>query len=567
MESNRPDLETKVAEGPTSELPLGTSLERRFLLTEVLGRGGMGVVYKALDKIAEDLRARQPYVALKVLIPELATDERFKRLLFDEVEKARSLAHPNIISVREYFEDGTNVFLTMEYLEGKTLDQVLEQYPQGMSFSQGWRIVEAMGEALAFAHKNGIVHSDIKPSNVFVTDEDSSHSSKVKVVDFGISKRASLAVRGVDVIPTAVTTILGGMRAYTPMYASPEQLDGGDPVFTDDVYALACTIYQIFTGHHPFKNVPANTAKLAGMKASKPDSLGRRQWRTLAKGLSFSAQERIQTVEALIQGLRPGGGDDHSNVPRFAIGGGLVAAAALGWYIYGDGHFGRLGGGAPTPPPVVECDPAEPYCSPIDEPTASVAPTAAPILSATATSEPSPKPTPLATQAPAPSVAPTPRPTPIATPSISRPGAPTFSRLDDDAIFRLGRLRAVSERGDLAIGVDEYRFRIGESFKMRFASAEFLYVYILVIDPNNRIDQIYPNEFQPDSPVAPERSYEVPAPEAEVRIGEPVGLHRLILVASKSPIPGILSGFKNAPKDYVDSEQVSIAELSVEVVK
>lgn len=528
-------VSTTVIEGPVTGLPLGTCLERRFVLEEVLGRGGMGVVYKALDMIAEARHSRQPYVALKLLIPELATDERFKRLLFDEVEKARCLAHPNIINVREYFEDGENVFLTMEYLEGKTLDAVLAEFPAGMPPARAWPIIESMGEALAHAHANGIVHADIKPANVFITSDDSPMHGKAKIVDFGISKRASLAAQGVDVAPTAMTTILGGLRAYTPLYASPEQLEGGEPCYADDIYALACTIYQIYTGTHPFRGIPANHARVAGTKPLRPKCLDRRQWNALLRGLSFISSERIPTVSALVQGLRPRSvGNRHWPLTLMAAASALTFALTF-WVdsFKGEADYSRDREAAcPAGSGCLETAADVPQ----SEPAVEVRPVALAQLS----------------------------PTPL------RSRDSSIVRLDDDVIMNLGGHRAVSSHGDLAVGIDRARYRVGESLSLRFASAEFPYVYAVAIDPHDRAETIYPNQYQPDRPVAAHVAYAIPPAGAKdfvLEIGEPAGRHRLLVAASKTQLPDFGARLRPGQARALDSESLSVAELLVDVVR
>jgi hypothetical protein len=275
-------------------LELGSVLKGRFELTDELGRGGMGVVYKALDRRSSDGKDRR-YVAVKVLNEEFKRHPLAVRSLQREARKAQKLAHPNIVTVFDFDRDGGNVFMVMELLSGHGLDEVIREDGQGgVPLGRAFEIVKALGAALSYAHEQGIVHCDFKPSNAFLTDQ-----GVVKVLDFGIARAAPVrAERGEKTIFDA-----GQLGAISPPYASLEMLQHEEPDVRDDVYALACVAYEILTGRHPFNRIDAAKAQASGLEPKPIRGLSRSQWQALHHGLAFQRADRAATVEALVTGL------------------------------------------------------------------------------------------------------------------------------------------------------------------------------------------------------------------------------------------------------------------------
>jgi hypothetical protein len=299
---------------------VGDTLNGRFVLEECIGFGGMGTVYKALDLRKLEASDRKPYIAIKVLNVQFRGHPQSLIALQREARKAQSLAHPNIVSVYDFDRDGAMVYLTMEYLSGRPLSQVLKAPGfAGMPYAQAMAIVTGMANALAYAHQRGFVHCDFKPGNVFVTD-----SGVVKVIDFGIARVFQKAEEDGDV------TVFdpGSLGALTPAYASPEMLEQREPDPRDDIYALACITYELLTGRHPFNRLSALQARAAGMRPQRPPGLGRRQWHGLKCGLAFEREARTPTVARFLSQV---------GVPaeksRYAVlagtGAGIVLAAAL----------------------------------------------------------------------------------------------------------------------------------------------------------------------------------------------------------------------------------------------
>src|SRR5215469_8429173 len=225
------------------KLVIGQMLSDRYRIERELGEGGMGVVY-----LARDEQVAGETFAIKVLKEPL--DPEALDLLRDEVRKTRRLSHPYIVDVHSVNVDGTKLYVLMEYLEGKSLNTLLdEEFGRGMAFSHAWPIIEDVGAALGYAHDHNVIHSDLKPANVFVTT-----SGRTKLLDFGIARvsRGPLLRRR------------PGLLALTPAYASCEMLEGKEADRRDDIYSFACVIYEMLCGERPFGEQTALEARDTG---------------------------------------------------------------------------------------------------------------------------------------------------------------------------------------------------------------------------------------------------------------------------------------------------------------
>ncbi len=226
---------TDEAEGPSTAPRVLTG---RYLLEERIASGGMASVWRAHDEVL----ART--VAVKILHDHLAADEGFRERFRREAVAAAKLAHPNVVGLYDTGTDGERVYLVMEFIDGKTLKEVVtEQGP--LPVAEAAAIGEQVARALDFAHSRGLVHRDVKPANILISND-----GMVKVTDFGIAK----ADRADDLTKT-------GMVLGTAAYVAPEQIKG-DPVDGKaDQYALAIVLYEALTGQQPFKaDTPVATA-------------------------------------------------------------------------------------------------------------------------------------------------------------------------------------------------------------------------------------------------------------------------------------------------------------------
>ena len=274
-------------------------LKERFILEKVLGVGGMGVVYKAKDRLKVEAQDRDPYVAIKVLSDEFKSHPEAFISLQRESRKSQRIAHPNTVKVYDFDRDGDTVFMTMEFMEGKPLDQLIRQYKAtGLPPDDAWTIINGMCSALIHAHAENIVHSDFKPGNVFITS-----NSTAKIFDFGIARAVANVDRNDGKSRDKTVFDAGNLGALTPAYASLEMLLGQTPDVRDDIYALGCVVYEIFTGVHPFNKMPADDAFKRKLKPKRIAGLKKSQWRAVEKALAFKRADRMESVEAFLDQL------------------------------------------------------------------------------------------------------------------------------------------------------------------------------------------------------------------------------------------------------------------------
>ena len=207
-------------------------VNNRYEVERSVGRGGMAEVFLARDVLLD-----RP-VVLKVLFPEFATDPSFVERFRREAQAAANLSHPNIVAVYDWGTLNNTYFIAMEYVAGTTLADLLKE-KGSLSPSQASDIALEVASALGFAHENGVVHRDIKPGNILI-----SNSGQVKVADFGIARALGAAVE--DGL-TQTGSVMG-----TATYLSPEQAQGAQPDPRSDLYSLGVTMYEMVAGKAPF---------------------------------------------------------------------------------------------------------------------------------------------------------------------------------------------------------------------------------------------------------------------------------------------------------------------------
>ncbi len=207
----------------------GTIVAGRYRIIELLGRGGMGEVYRA-----DDL-ALNASIAMKFLPPLYGADSKWLERLKNEVRVARQVTHPNVCRVFDLGEFQGEQFITMEYIDGENLASLLRRIGR-VPDDKGLQIARQLCGGLAAAHDRGVLHRDLKPANVMIDGR-----GAVRITDFGLAAPA-------DQLRTE-----GGLRAGTPAYMSPEQLNSRPVTVRSDIYSLGLVLYEMFTGRRPFK--------------------------------------------------------------------------------------------------------------------------------------------------------------------------------------------------------------------------------------------------------------------------------------------------------------------------
>ncbi len=274
----------------------GSVIGNRYKIQEKIGNGGMATVYKALDQILNR------YVAVKVLREEFTTDEEFIKRFNAEAQSAARLIHPNIVSVYDVGQEYNIYYIVMELIQGKTLKQIIEEDGH-LSWKWAVNIAIQIASALEMAHKNNIIHRDIKPHNIMITED-----GVAKVTDFGIAKAVSNSTI------TAFGTTLGSVH-----YFSPEHASGGYTDSKSDLYSLGVVMYEMVTGKVPFDaDTPVSIAlkhmqeePVPPIKVNKEIPFAVNQ--IILKAMKKDPNERYQNASEMIKDLnialkRPEGG-------------------------------------------------------------------------------------------------------------------------------------------------------------------------------------------------------------------------------------------------------------------
>ena len=225
----------------SSKLLLG-----RYEIIEKIGEGGMSVVYKAKDRLLNR------YVAIKILRPEFIKDENFVENFRKESQAAAGLSHPNIVNVYDVGREGNIHFIVMELIDGKSLSQIIEEQGR-LDYKDAINIAQQVASALSLAHKNQIIHRDVKPHNILITS-----SGIAKLADFGIARAVSK-----ESIEEGNEKIMGSVH-----YFSPEQARGAYVDERSDIYSLGIVLFEMLTGKVPFDG--DNPISIALMHVNDP---------------------------------------------------------------------------------------------------------------------------------------------------------------------------------------------------------------------------------------------------------------------------------------------------------
>ena len=277
-----------------SELP--EVLGGRYKIERLLGVGGMGAVYRARDLLREQFGDPEPYVALKTLSDDFAEYPDANSLLYSEFALTARLNHPHVVRLFGFEVDvpSQRAFLTLELLKGLTLDQLLSERPEGLAWSELQEIAIALLDALSYSHSLGVLHGDLKPSNVMLAEDG------LRLFDYGLGQ----PVEGL--LPGLPRLCRNRFSAWTPRYAALELLDGAPLSAAADIYALACVLYELASGRHPFRRLSAKQAKAMELdkQLQRPEQLPAHCWPALRAALAFDEAQRSADCTELLRAFR-----------------------------------------------------------------------------------------------------------------------------------------------------------------------------------------------------------------------------------------------------------------------
>jgi serine/threonine protein kinase len=312
---------------------------RNFRIESQIGEGGMGVVY-----LAEHVELPKRF-AIKSLSPALSRDPNFRKRFYEEAQKQALLNDPNIVQVTDFFEEEGQFFLVMEYVDGQDLSHVIKsrgKIPQSETVSIFRDILQGLG----FAHDQGIVHRDMKPSNVLVDK-----SGRARIMDFGIA-----ILKGA----TEKRLTAAGATIGSPWYMSPEQIERPQKIDQrTDIYALGIVLYEMLTGDVPFHGETDFSVQYQQLKTPAPDprqknsAISEEMAQIVLKAMAKDPAERFQNCREFLQAI--------DGVEKGKIGpkSKALIAALLALFVASAGIITYLSTRASPPPEVIDGNPIE----------------------------------------------------------------------------------------------------------------------------------------------------------------------------------------------------------------
>jgi serine/threonine protein kinase len=273
---------------------IGKKLSDRYLVEELIGQGGMSYIYRARDTFLEQSSSTDHPIVIKILREEFSQSLEAIKLLKEETAQTQKLSHPNIIKIFTANTEENTHYIVMEWVNGETLEHLIKRNkPTGLKFKNAQPIIKQLLNALSYAHSHGVIHNDLKPSNIIITA-----SGELKILDFGIAKQ----LQNDDVYAFIKKSNNEAVSGYTPSYASPEQLNGYSANVTDDFFSLGCIIYEVLCSRHPYDRKASNTLP-DNSKLKKPKNSPYLFWFTLKAALSLKAENRKNIPQKLSRTL------------------------------------------------------------------------------------------------------------------------------------------------------------------------------------------------------------------------------------------------------------------------
>ncbi len=353
--------------GIDTDVRVGDLLADRYRLLELIGEGGMSRVYKAVDLQRAGRAPAGECIAVKVLARPFDGNPATLATLEDDVRRLRALAHPNIVKLFGCERDDRTLFITMEYLVGRSLYARLHSraivggMPPAIDRDDAQSIIIAVAGALEYAHQQGVVHGDLKPGNVILTS-----AGAIKIIDFGM---ANLASRPRTARERREVAQRRPASALTPRYASPQQMARNPPQITDDIYALACLAYELLTGTHPFGD--GSGAPTTTFPPPLRPGLTPAQHAAITHGLQLERRDRTPTVRQFMDEFAEPAARSTGNLRLAASVAtllGLVSLAGLAAWL---ARQPPLTARVPTPAPAAAPAPPASPATPATQPAAS----------------------------------------------------------------------------------------------------------------------------------------------------------------------------------------------------
>ena len=326
----------------------GFLLRDRFEIVELVHTAGMSHIYKAIDQRRSPEGSGDIHVAIKIMRPSVVPTDQARLSLQREAFRSQSLSHPNIINIFDFDDHDGQFFLVMEWLEGESVNALLRRTSgKGVETGLARTVIAHAAAGVEHAHRNGVVHADINPSNIFITD-----THEIKLLDFGVARSTRVPEQTEDAQFTWVTRT----------YASPEVLSGLPPVVEDDVFSLACVVYRLLSGKHPFGGTLSLVAMRKNQLVEKIPGLTAGEWELLRRALSYERSDRPSSVCGFVTWSDDLAGDDEPAArpawrflrPQLMWPAATAAAVILvsGFWLYQRGTVGETA--APAEPALPE---------------------------------------------------------------------------------------------------------------------------------------------------------------------------------------------------------------------